>query len=402
MSEWQEVRLGDVLDKIVGGGTPSKENPSYWDGGDIFWCSVKDMSDDKFRISQTKDTITLDGLQNSSSNLIPKGTVITATRMGLGRAFINETDMAINQDLKALIPNSTIDNKYLLWTIILYRNYIEMLGNGATVKGIRLETFKNIKINLPPLPTQQKIAKILSNYDDLIENNLKRIKLLEESARLTYEEWFLRFRIDGKKLDIDPATNLPFGWEKISLSDTGEFLNGYAFKPNDLQEEGLPVIKIKEMKSGVVEDTPRNPGDKINDKYLVLRGDILFSWSASLEVIQWQYANGWLNQHLFKVSPNSDFPKSFLYLSLRNSLHIFDYLTTGATMKHIKRKELDFVKIPTPSSDVLLKFDNLVNPMLEEILNLSHQNQLLKEARDILLPRLMTNMIDTDDMDIAV
>jgi type I restriction enzyme, S subunit len=281
-------------------------------------------------------------------------------------------------------------------------NYIQSSNAQAAQPNINLTSLGLIKINLPPLPIQQKIAKILSNYDDLIENNLKRIKLLEESGRLTYEEWFLRFCIDGKKLEIDPATGLPFGWERVSLSDMGEFLNGYAFKPKDLQEEGLPVIKIKEMKAGVVEDTPRNPGDKIDDKYLVLRGDILFSWSATLEVIQWQYANGWLNQHLFKVSPNSDFPKSFLYLSLRNSLHIFDYLTTGATMKHIKRKELDFVKIPTPSSDILLKFDNLVNPMLEEILNLSHQNQLLKEARDILLPRLMTGMIDTDDMDIAV
>jgi type I restriction enzyme S subunit len=333
--------------------------------------------------------------------------LVNSTGTGtLGRvAQYKEIDGSIFCDSHVSIvrANELIDKEFLAHQLSHKEPMIENYGKGATNQ-IELSSHDLglLKINLPPLPTQQKIAKILSNYDDLIENNLKRIKLLEESARLTYEEWFLRFRIDGKKLEIDPESDLPFGWEKISLSDTGEFLNGYAFKPKDLQEEGLPVIKIKEMKAGVVEDTPRNPGDKIDDKYLVLRGDILFSWSATLEVIQWQYANGWLNQHLFKVSPNSDFPKSFLYLSLRNSLYIFDYLTTGATMKHIKRKELDFVKIPTPSSDILLKFDNLVNPMLEEILNLSHQNQLLKEARDILLPRLMTGMIDTDNMDIAV
>ena len=89
MNEWQDVKIKDVLDKIIGGGTPSMEIPTYWDG-DIFWCSVKDMSGDRFKLSETKDKITPEGLNNSSTNLIPKNTVITSTRMGLGKAFINE------------------------------------------------------------------------------------------------------------------------------------------------------------------------------------------------------------------------------------------------------------------------------------------------------------------------
>ena len=93
MSEWQDVKIKDVLDKIIGGGTPSMEIPAYWDG-DIFWCSVKDMSSDRFKLSETKDKITSEGLKNSSTNLIPKNTVITSTRMGLGKAFINEVDIS--------------------------------------------------------------------------------------------------------------------------------------------------------------------------------------------------------------------------------------------------------------------------------------------------------------------
>ena len=401
MSEWQEVKLNTVTSYIKRGVSPKYVEI---DGHSII--NQKCIRNNRVTY---KDSKLLSKTQKiAKEKYLQDGDVlVNSTGVGtLGRvAQYKKIGVSVFCDSHVSIvrANELIDKVFLAHQLSYKESAIENYGKGATNQ-IELSSHDLglLKINLPPLPTQQKIAKTLSNYDDLIENNLKRIKLLEESARLTYEEWFLRFRIDGKKLEIDPATGLPFGWERVSLSDMGEFLNGYAFKPKDLQEEGLPVIKIKEMKAGVVEDTPRNPGDKIDDKYLVLRGDILFSWSATLEVIQWQYANGWLNQHLFKVSPNSDFPKSFLYLSLRNSLHIFDYLTTGATMKHIKRKELDFVKIPTPSSDILLKFDNLVNPMLEEILNLSHQNQLLKEARDILLPRLMTGMIDTDDMDIAV
>jgi type I restriction enzyme S subunit len=167
MSDWGKFKLGDTLNKIVGGGTPSKSIPEYWNG-DIFWCSVKDMADDKFSISSTEDKISSLGLAKSASNLIKAGTVITATRMGLGRAFINNIDMAINQDLKALYPNEKIDNRFLLWTIINKRVEIDSLGTGATVKGITLETLKSIEINLPPLPTQKRIDSILSANDDLI------------------------------------------------------------------------------------------------------------------------------------------------------------------------------------------------------------------------------------------
>jgi type I restriction enzyme S subunit len=153
---WEKVEFNDVLEKIVGGGTPSKTIPDYWNG-DIPWCSVKDMVGDKYQLYSTEDTITNSGLENSSANLILAGTVITSTRMGLGRAFINKVDMAINQDLKALIPNEKIDNTFLLWTIVNKKEEIEGLGIGSTVKGIRLEVLRGLKFNLPPHPTQNRV-----------------------------------------------------------------------------------------------------------------------------------------------------------------------------------------------------------------------------------------------------
>ena len=106
--KWREVPLEEVVDEIVGGGTPSKAKKEYWNG-DIPWCSVKDMKDSQYYLSKTQEMITEAGLKNSSAKLIKKGTVITATRMGLGRVFINRVDMSINQDLKALIPNENVN-----------------------------------------------------------------------------------------------------------------------------------------------------------------------------------------------------------------------------------------------------------------------------------------------------
>ena len=117
----------------------------------------------------------------------------------------------------------TVIIRFIYYLLEAYKEGIASIASGATFPEVSGSKLKQYKINLPTLPIQQKIAKILSNYDDLIENNFKRIKLLEESARLTYEEWFLRFRIDGKKLDINPSIDLPFGWEKKSVTECVAF-----------------------------------------------------------------------------------------------------------------------------------------------------------------------------------
>jgi type I restriction enzyme S subunit len=410
MNEWKEYLLGDVLDKIIGGGTPSTNNPSYWNGGDIFWCTVKDMSDDKYSISNTEDTITLEGLNNSSANLIPKGTVITSTRMGLGRAFINEVEMAINQDLKALIPNSKIDKKYLLWLIIQYRKYLEMLGNGSTVKGIRLEVFKNIKINLPPLPTQKKIAKILSNYDDLIENNLKRIKLLEESARLTYEEWFLRFRIDGKKLDIDPKSGLPFGWGKNNLGFLVNLHGGYPFKSADYGEnEKYKIVTIKNVQNGYFDPKTNDSisflPDNLKQNQKLENGDYIMSLTGNVGRVCLVYGKNYLlNQRVVKLQPKKLFDYSYIYLLFRNKYVTIqlENISNGAAQQNLSPVNVAKIKVPIPSEEQRENFNFKIKPCIDLIIQLNLKNQLLKEARDILLPRLMTGMIDTDDMDITV
>ncbi len=275
----------------------------------------------------------------------------------------------------------------------LFRKIISASSGGSNIQNLNQGLLSNSNILLPPFETQKKIASILSAYDDLIENNLRRIKLLEEMAAITYKEWFVNFRVDGQTLEIDGETGLPIGWERKSLTLLGDFINGYAFKPEELGNIGMPIIKIKELKNGLANDTPRNTGLNIPPKYIVNSGDILFSWSASLEVDLWHNEKGLLNQHLFKVSPKENVSKPLLFLCLKNSLSLFNNLTTGATMKHLKRKDLDFVEVPVPLAEQIKDFDSHINPILETIGNLTQQNRLLKESRDILLPRLMNGEV---------
>ena len=417
MDGWEEIKLGDVLDKIIGGGTPSKNNQSYWHGN-IPWCSVKDMSDEKFIVSNTEDSITDVGLNNSSANLISKGTVVTATRMGLGRAFITGCDMAINQDLKALIPNSKIDNKFLLWLIIVNRENLDNLGTGSTVKGIRLETLRGIKINLPPPPTQRKIASILSAYDDLIENNLKRIKLLEEKAQLTYEEWFVRMKFPGHETTpFNKETGLPEGWVKRKIKEIANFQNGYAFYTKGYSDNGFAVIDLANVSEwGDLNITGKEKfiSEELYEslpKFHLQKYDIIIAMTdvtSALRILAKSaiidkdntYA---LNQRVGMLRPNTDlFDYSFLYALLSDIRFIerMKAMSKGAVQFYFNTKDIVNYETFIPSKEVIDDFVKHYKPLLELRMKLKDQNKNLKEARDILLPRLMTGMIDVEQLNL--
>jgi type I restriction enzyme S subunit len=172
------VKLGDVV-TVVGGGTPSRANTSYWNG-ELPWATVTDMN--QIRISSTVEKITQLGLKESSSNLIPKGTVIVATRVGLGKVSLPTIDVCINQDLKALIPISAgiINTEYLFSVMQSNGSLIESMGTGATVKGIRLEQLNSLPIPLPPLNQQKRITDRLKDAEEIKKTNTDSNKKIEE------------------------------------------------------------------------------------------------------------------------------------------------------------------------------------------------------------------------------
>jgi len=164
--EWEEKSLGEVTDRFVGGGTPSRANDSYWEG-EIPWVTVKDFA--TFHPRESQESITALGLRNSASNLIPKGTLITSTRMALGKAVVYEVNVAINQDLKAIFTKSNLNTAYLYYWFQNYGASIDELGGGSTVKGISLSDMKQIELWLPALQEQTAIANILSDMDAEIQ-----------------------------------------------------------------------------------------------------------------------------------------------------------------------------------------------------------------------------------------
>ena len=304
--------------------------------------------------------------------------------------------VCLGQRTVLIRPNQKkVNSAFLTYFLLAPKQQYNLLStaNGATVAHVNLPTIRNLKIDLPELSTQQRIATILSRYDSLIENYQKQIKLLEEAAQRLYKEWFVDLHFPGHE-NTKIVDGVPEGWEKKPVSQLGEYLNGFAFKPSDWQKSGKPIIKIKEMGNGVSNDTPRNNGERVPAKYLVKAGDLLFSWSATLMVIVWSGEEGWLNQHLFKVTPSKGIEREFLLQSISNTIEEFQNLTTGSTMKHIQRNKLDQVFVNVPNDEIMKRYSSIAEKERTEILHLSSQIRLLTEARDRLLPKLMSGEIE--------
>ena len=259
--------------------------------------------------------------------------------------------------------------------------------------GIRGSDLQELYVFIPPLTTQNRIAGILTKYDELIENNQKQIELLEEAAQRLYKEWFVDFHFPRYE-DIEIVDGVPEGWTVKSMEDIADYLNGYAFKPSDWGEIGKPIIKIKELNDGITKDTPRNTGDDIPEKYRVFPGDIVFSWSATLTAKIWDEEEGLLNQHLFKVTPYDGFCREYVLQSILKTLDEFRNLTTGSTMKHIQRGKLKQVFVKVPSPKIMDEYKKYADTIRRQILVLSHKIILLNEARDRLLPQLMSGEIE--------
>ncbi len=402
MSEWKKVKLGDYINVLSGFAYKSKD---FSDSG-IPVIKIKNVCPPYISLEDLSFVPNSIAFQNPRY-ILKKGDVLIAMTGShinqiasvVGRVGrVRYDDITVLNQRVGKIVNKNDDRSsldYIYYFLSQYEVKVELAqkaGGAANQANISPSDIKDLLFPCPPIEVQNKIATILSRYDSLIENYQKQIKLLEEAAQRLYKEWFVDLRFPGHE-NTKIVDGVPEEWEKKAVSQLGDYLNGFAFKPSDWQTTGKPIIKIKEMGNGVGNDTPRNNGERVPAKYLVKSGDLLFSWSATLMVIVWSGDEGWLNQHLFKVTPSEGIGREFLLQSISNAIEEFQNLTTGSTMKHIQRNKLDQVFVNVPNDEIMRSYSNIAEKTREQILHLSSQIRLLTEARDRLLPKLMSGEI---------
>ncbi|RZK49271.1 MAG: restriction endonuclease subunit S [Pedobacter sp.] len=280
---------------------------------------------------------------------------------------------------------------YYLTETTAFRNFIQQRGKGAANQmRIPISGIKDFSWDFPPLETQNKIASILSGYDDLIENNLKRIKILEEMAQQTYEEWFVRMRFPGhQSATINSATGLPEGWDKVKLGDFINFKKGK--KLEETFEEKLPetekVLLLDSLESGKFNYT------KIGNHSLVKRGDILMLMDGARSSYVFLADNGVIGSTMAKVE-TKNLPSSLLFYYFQKNLEWLQINNTGAAIPHANPNFIKKIDFKMPNKELLDNWELFIQPIWKNLWNLKDQNQRLREARDILLPRLMMGMVE--------
>ncbi|HTB99718.1 MAG TPA: restriction endonuclease subunit S [Ferruginibacter sp.] len=332
------------------------------------------------------------------------------SRLGELAIFENDITCHLGSNVAKLeLLDDVIDLEYLYYYLKSSYGQSQLFKDkqGSAQPNITMDSIRKTLVVTFERTYQKKISKVLSAIDMKIELNNRINSVLEKMAKRLYDYWFVQFdfpdslgkpyKTNGGKMiwSEDLKRNIPDRWEVGSLLDIAEYTNGLAcqkFRPTG--SGCLRVIKIKEMHEGFSSET-EFVRDDIPPKVIIEDGDILFSWSASLEVQIWTGGKGALNQHIFKVT-SEKYPKSFYYFQLVNYIEHFKMMAENrkTTMGHITQDHLEQSRIVLPPQKLTEILENIIKPFLEMSINNKVENHKLSELRNWLLPMLMNGQVN--------
>ncbi len=406
LQKWDRVKLGDIAE-IESGGTPSSSKPEYWDDGDICWATLPDLKN-KY-LFDTERKITSLGLKNSSAKLLPVNSVIFSSRATIGEVAIAKVETSTNQGSKNFICDpAKIDYEFLYYLLKSKVEEIINLASGATYKEINKTVFSSVEVDIPNIPIQKQIAQRLAVYDDLIYNNTRRIQILEQTAQAVYAEWFVNFRFpDYEKIKmVDSDTDfrkIPEGWSVLKIGDVctriqaggtprrgkDEYWNNGTiswYTTGELQDNFLFGSKEK-----ITEQSIDETSAKIFDKGTILMAIYGSPTVGRLGIITERSS---CNQAaLGLVEDTEKITKTYLYYVLKNLREKFNLEAVGAAQQNISKIKVSETQCLVANRDLINQFDVIAFPIFQELESLQRQNDVLRQTRDLLLPKLVTGKI---------
>jgi len=423
----RKFRLGDIANVDISGidkkTKDGEQAVRLCNFTDVYynWAITKNMYEGLMKASASDNDIATFSLCKGQVAI----TKDSETRDDIGvAAYIADDfdDVVLGYHCALIAPKDDIPEeeriygKYL--NALLHTKFAQKyFSNNATGSGQRYtlskEAIEDMPIYLPSYKEQVRIGDYLSDIDRKIEiNNLINVEL-EAMAKQIYDYWFVQFdfpnkegkpyKSSGGKMVWNETLKreIPEGWHCGNLFEIATFTNGIAcqrYRPAE-NEKHLPVIKIREMHEGFKPDT-EVVTQNIPDSVKVYNGDILFSWSASLEVMLWAYGEGGLNQHIFKVTSANGYPKAFYYFQLLNYVDVFRKIAEArkTTMGHITQDHLERSTIAIPNSvNVANMFNDKVSSIFDRLIKSQEEISELQSLRSNLLPLLMNGQITIKD-----
>ena len=395
-----KLRVEQFAD-VRSGGTPATATGSYWDGG-VPWITPKDLAGYEARyIAAGERDISEEGLNNSSATLLPVDTVLLSTRAPVGYVALAAVPLATNQGFKNLVCRSGIAvPKFVYYLLKQNTELLESHATGATFKELSGSRLKAIEFTLPELAVQTRIAELLSAYDDLFENNRRRIALLEEAGRQLYREWFVRLRFPGHE-HTRITNGVPEGWVRKPLGALADFRLGKMLDEKTNKGDLMPYLANVNVRWGSIDlANLREMRFEENelDTFGLRHGDIVMCeggepgrcalWKDQLPGMMIQKA-------IHRIRAHPEVSYVFLYYSLRHKGASGEMATlfTGATIKHLPREKLALVQFVIPPARLMALFAEQVDALEKQIGLLEATNRRASHARNLLLPRLMSGEI---------
>lgn len=415
MSEWDEVPLRDVCTKIGSGATPTGGEEAYKVEG-ITLIRSMNVYDFAFIHDGLAHIDDAQATRLNNVTVQANDVLLNITGASVGRCCIvpvNVLPARVNQHVSIIRVNPSLAEPLFVLYTINSPYYKNMLLNrsitGATREALTKEDISQFKIPLPPLPIQRKIAAVLSAYDDLIENNSRRIALLERMAEEVYREWFVRLRFPGYA-GVPAHNGVPEGWEIVPVDGAFEITGGGTpskeeprywdggdinwYTPTDIT--AAKGIFLTNSGLQCTDAGLSNSSARLFSPYC-----IMMTSRATIGALGINTTPACTNQGFITCIPNQDFPFTYLYHWLKLNKTYFELLSTGSTFLELIKSNFKRIEIPKPAREVVQAYHNITLPMFRSIETLLQENSNLKSTRDMLLARLLSGKVDVEALAIA-
>lgn len=401
--KWQSYKLKEV-GEVVTGNTPPTTQREYY-GTQYKFIKPTDMREGQRYVPITEECYSELAYQKYRKSLLPVNTPCVVTIGSLGKKMcLTDEPSFTNQAVNAVIPNENFDGVFLYYCLRTRLPYVKQLDSGTTSgrENVSKSSFSNIVIEAPSLAIQKKIASILSAYDNLIENNNKRIKILEQMAENLYKEWFVRFRFPGH--ETTPFENgIPKGWKIEEIKNISTVTDGVHNTIQDTPNSQYLLLSCKNIKDGKLQigDDERTIDEetflKLRKRTLLAKGDVLVTSVGTIGdvlLLNQEPSHIEFQRSVAIIKPNKKFVNSsFLYEMLKSMRKEFENAAHGAAQQCLFIGDINRMKICLPPLETCLFFEKKVQKIYDLILTLTNQSDNLIKQRDLLLPRLMSGKL---------
>ena len=405
MIDYKIVKITDLGTVNRGKSKHRPRNDSILYGGKYPFIQTADVKRANLYLSDYSQTYNEIGLKQSK--LWKKGTLCFTIAANIADSAILDMAACFPDSIVGFLPYENIsDVIYVKYLFDQLKLYFQQISKGTTQDNLSLDKICRVKLRVPNYETQKKIASVLAVYDNLIENNNKRIKLLEQMVENLYKEWFVRFRFPGFE-NVKFEEDIPSNWNYVQLGNIVSFERGISYSSKEINcDDGINLVNLKNIQSygGFRREGTKKYNGKYKDSQIVNAGDLILGVTdmtqdrrtvGSVALIPVIDGTSVISADLVKIE--SKVPNQFLYCMCRYGFYskYFSQFANGANVLHLKPNTLLNKKVLLPTEDLIETFTKKVIPMVDIVDKINLQNDILIKQRNYLLPRLMSGKLES-------